>query len=199
MFLLKSPHRSAFDPVLVFDPVFLRCPEIGDYEAWAALREDSRAHLIRWEQDWSPEYITYASYKQRLRQFERDAKRSSSLSLFAFRSEDHALVGGLTLSHIRYGASRAATLGYWIGAPFARQGYGKATVEAALAHAFDGLDLNRVEAACQPGNIASQRLLLACGFALEGHAEDYLKINGQWREHDLFALTARRYCEREEA
>lgn len=196
MFLTKSPERSAFDPVLVRDPVYLRAPAAADYEDWARLREESREHLIKWEQDWAPEDLSVSAYRRRLRLFERDAKRAGGLSLFVFHRSDRTLVGGLTLTNIRYGAARAGTLGYWIGASFLRRGFGSAAVEALLSHAFETLDLNRVEAACQPENVASQRLLRSCGFTREGRASDYLKINGRWFDHDLYAMTARRFRER---
>lgn len=196
MFLTKSSVRSAFDPILVRDPVYLRSPQARDYTEWAELREHSRTHLIRWEQDWAPENLTLASFRQRLRQFDRDAKRACGLSLFVFRRSDSVLVGGLTLTNIRYGAARAATIGYWIGEPYIKCGFGLAAVSALLVHVFDSLGLNRVEAACQRGNIASQRLLVSSGFHREGQAEDYLKINGKWRDHDLYAVTARRHRER---
>ena len=196
MFLLKSKNRSAFDPILVHEPIYLRSPQLSDYQPWRALREESRAHLTRWEQDWAAENLTLSSFRQRLRHFERDSRRASGLSLFCFRQDDDALVGGLSLTNIRYGAARAGSLGYWIGGPFVGQGLGRALVEALLSHAFDGLNLNRIEAACQSENSASQRLLNGCGFTLEGHAEDYLKINGAWRDHDLFAITARAYKRR---
>jgi len=196
MFLSKSPVRSAFDPILVEDPVFLRSPAASDHKEWARLRELSRPHLITWEQDWTPELLSVASYRRRLRLFEREAKSASGLSLFIFLSDDRALVGGLTLTNIRYGAARAGTLGYWIGAPYLCKGYGAAAVEALLAHAIETLDLNRIEAACQTGNVASQRLLTAAGFSREGSARDYLKINAEWCDHDLYAITARSYRER---
>jgi len=195
MFLTKSSSRSAFDPILVHDPIFLRSPATGDFKEWAGLREQSRPHLITWEQDWTPDLLSLASYRRRLRVFEREAKSAKGLSFFIFRGDDQALVGGLTLTNIRYGAARAGTLGYWIGAPYLRKGYGAAAVEALLAHAIETLDLNRIEAACQTGNVASQRLLTAAGFLHEGSARDYLKINGKWCDHDLYAITARGYGE----
>ncbi|MHA7872769.1 MAG: GNAT family N-acetyltransferase [Hyphococcus sp.] len=193
MFLTNTTARSVFEPTLVNGPVYLRPPETGDHGAWALLRTESRPHLVKWEQDWTADSLTLASFRHRLRAYEKDARRASGLSLFVFRAADDALLGGLTLTNIRYGAARAGTLGYWIGAAHARKGYGKAAVDALLAHAFGAIDLNRVEAACHPDNAASQRLLAACGFAREGRAEDYLRINGKWRDHDLFAMTARRY------
>jgi ribosomal-protein-alanine N-acetyltransferase len=58
----------------------------------------------------------------------------------------------------------------------------------AVSFAFDSLRLHRVEAACLPENQASRRLLLRVGFSEEGYARQYLKINGRWQDHLLFAL-----------
>jgi ribosomal-protein-alanine N-acetyltransferase len=70
----------------------------------------------------------------------------------------------------------------------AGHGYTTAAVRAVVRYAFEDLDLHRVEAACQPDNIASRRVLEKCGFTQEGIARAYLKINGQWRDHLLFGI-----------
>lgn len=197
MLQLKTPPRSAFDPVLVRDPVYLRAPEVGDHDAWARLREQSRAHLVLWEEDWSPEDLSLTAYRRRLRHFSREARSAGGLTLFVFERDSRALVGGAALANIRYGAARTCVLGYWIGAPYVRRGFGAAAADAVLGHAFGAIGLNRVEAACQPENEASHALLAKCGFRHEGRAWDYLRINGHWRDHDLFAITAREYCSRE--
>ncbi len=193
MLFTTAPSNPAFNPVLVEEPLILRAPAPSDYAAWAALREDSRAHLTEWEERWTQEQASLAAYKQRLRLYDRDRRRGGGLYLFAFRMKDNALVGGVTLSNIRYGASRSALLGYWVGAPYVRRGYGTAVVKAIAAHAFDAIELNRLAAACQPENIASQNLLERCGFSREGLARDYLMINGAWRDHFIYALIASDY------
>lgn len=193
MFLIKSPPRSAFDPILVRDPVLLRAGKLSDYPQWATLREESRSHLVLWEEDWARHELAPAYFKRRLKLSEREMRRGSSLPLFIFRSGDEAMVGGASLSNVRYGASRSAHLGYWIGAPYTRRGYGAAAVRALLDHAFETIELNRVEAACQPENAASMRLLNALGFREEGLARSYLRINGAWRDHLIFAFTAADY------
>ena len=104
-----------------------------------------------------------------------------------FRSDDNALVGGLTLANIRRGVAQAGSLGYWIGAPFARQGYMTAAVRALVPFAFGTLRLHRIEAACIPANAASIRLLEKTGFQREGYAREYLCINGVWQDHLLYA------------
>ena len=61
-------------------------------------------------------------------------------------------------------------------------------VKAMLPFAFATLGLHRLEAACLPHNYSSARVLLKAGFKREGMARRYLKINGLWQDHDLFAL-----------
>lgn len=62
-----------------------------------------------------------------------------------------------------------------------------------LPFVFDTLNLHRIEAACLPDNMASRRVLSANGFREIGIAENYLQINGEWRDHMLFALTREHY------
>lgn len=190
MFLTKSPSHPAFDPVLVRDPVYLRTAKLSDHSEWMALREMSREHLIAWEEDWAPHDLSLSAFKQRLAAQAKDARRGGGLSLLIFRRQDRVLVGGATLSNIRYGASRSGILGYWIGAPYARRGYGSVAVRAVIDHAFEAINLHRIVAACQPENAASQNLLERCGFRKEGLARGYLKINGEWRDHLIYSLIA---------
>jgi ribosomal-protein-alanine N-acetyltransferase len=63
-----------------------------------------------------------------------------------------------------------------------------AAVRAVVPFVFDSLELHRLEAACLPENTASMRLLERVGFKREGLARQYLRINGDWRDHVLYAL-----------
>jgi ribosomal-protein-alanine N-acetyltransferase len=97
------------------------------------------------------------------------------------------MVGGLTLANIRRGVAQAGSIGYWVGAPFARKGYMTAAVRALIPFGFRTLGLHRLEAACIPANIASISLLEKTGFTREGYARSYLCINGVWQDHLLYA------------
>ena len=96
-------------------------------------------------------------------------------------------VGGLTLANIRRGVAQAGAIGYWVGAPFARQGYMTAAMRALIPFCFGTLRLHRLEAACIPSNAASIALLEKTGFRREGYARSYLCINGIWQDHLLYA------------
>lgn len=167
--------------------VYLRNSEMRDYPAWAELRERSRAFLTPWEPTWPADDLTRASFRYRVRRHAEEMARDEAYSFFVFREADDVLVGGLTLGHVRRGVSQAATLGYWMGQPYAGKGYMSRAVRVALDHAFNRQRLHRVEAACLPSNDRSIRLLERNGFKQEGFARAYLNINGQWRDHLLFA------------
>ena len=170
------------------DGVFLREPQMSDYKTWAALRTQSRAFLEPWEPRWAREELTRDTYRRRIRYYYRDARQDLGYAFFLFRTSDNALIGGLTLSNIRRGVSQSCSLGYWIGEPYARQGYMTKGVRAVIWFVFDVLRLHRLEAACLPENKASAALLNRTGFQYEGLARRYLKINGIWQDHWLFAL-----------
>jgi len=170
------------------DGLYLRASEMRDYVEWAELREKSRSFLTPWEPLWPIDDLTRASFRYRVRRHAEEMARDEAYSFFIFREEDDALLGGLSFGHVRRGVSQAATLGYWMGEPFAGKGYMTRAVRAACAYAFEKRGFHRVEAACLPTNEPSKRLLERVGFKQEGYARSYLNINGQWRDHLLYAL-----------
>lgn len=168
--------------------VYLRPSEMRDYVEWATLREQSRAFLTPWEPIWPVDDLTRASFRYRVRRHAEEMARDEAYSFFLFREEDDVLLGGLSFGYVRRGVSQAATLGYWMGEPYAGKGYMTRAVRAACAYVFEKQGLHRIEAACLPNNEPSKRLLERVGFKQEGYARAYLAINGQWRDHLLFAL-----------
>jgi ribosomal-protein-alanine N-acetyltransferase len=168
--------------------VYLRHPVMQDYAAWAELRALSRQHLTPWEPQWTRDELTRSSFRRRLRQFQRELREDQGYGYLIFSDPGGTLLGGLNISNVRRGVAQAASIGYWMGAPYAGRGLMTAAVRAAVNFAFTSLRLNRLEAACLPDNVASARVLEKVGFMREGRARRYLKINGQWKDHNLFAL-----------
>ena len=165
----------------------LRPPAHSDFNAWKALRLSSRAFLTPWEPSWAEDHLTRKSFTNRVYWAGRAVSQGTALPLFLIRREDQSLLGAITLDNIRRGPAQSGTLGYWIGQPFARQGYMAEAIAAVVHHSFSRMDLSRVEAACLPENTASRGLLERSGFKYEGVAQSYLQINGRWRTHVLYA------------
>lgn len=188
MALLRTTSPSDFGPIIESERVMLRTPQMSDYPAWAELRASSREFLVPWEPRWAMDELTRASFRRRVRHYQRDLREDIGYALFAYSVATGGLVGGVTLCNVRRGVTQSCTLGYWIGAQYAQQGYMTAAVRAVVPYVFDSLDLHRLEAACLPTNTASMRLLEKTGFKREGLARRYLRINGGWQDHLLYAL-----------
>lgn len=165
----------------------LRPPMHSDFRAWAALRHESQDFLVPWEPTWAPDHLSRKAFTNRVYWAQRSIANGTAMPVFIFRRDDDALVGAITLDHIKRGPAQSGITGYWIGAPFARQGYMREAIQAVVHHAFTVMDLSRIEAGCLPENTASRRLLEQCGYKYEGVAQSYLQINGRWRNHVLYA------------
>jgi len=103
-------------------------------------------------------------------------------------NENSAIVGVFNLSQIFMGGFRSAYLGYYVGAPFASQGYMSEGLQLVLNEAFKRLKLHRIEANIQPNNTSSIALVSRAGFSREGYSRRYLKIGGRWRDHERWAI-----------
>ena len=165
----------------------LRLPQHSDFNAWTGLRQESRDFLVPWEPTWAADHLSRKAFTNRVYWAQRASRAGTAIPFFLERNVDGALLGAITIDNIRRGPAQMATIGYWIGAPHARQGYMAEAIEAVTRHAFTVLDLSRIEAACLPDNAASRAALERAGFKYEGVAQSFLQINGRWRTHVLYA------------
>lgn len=102
----------------------------------------------------------------------------------------HRLVGQLTVSSITWGSLRSANIGYWVDETVAGRGITPTAVALAVDHCFRAAGMHRIEVCIRPENAASLRVVHKLGFRAEGLRRAYLHIDGDWRDHEAFALTA---------
>jgi ribosomal-protein-alanine N-acetyltransferase len=190
MALLKPSLMFEPSPVLRAGSIALRVPVMSDFERWAELRGASRHHLVPFEPQWSSDELSRSAFRERIRRYHRDMKDDYGYAFFMVRPADDAILGGITLSNVRRGVTQAATVGYWVGAPFVRRGYASSALGAVVTYAIETLRLHRIEAASMPANAPSLGVLDKAGFQREGLARKYLKINGLWEDHVLLARVA---------
>ena len=185
---LKIISARESSPELRGVHVFLQTPNVSHYKEWSTLREKNKEFLTPYEPKWAQNGLTLGFYKKRLarQKIERQAGRGAFF--FIFEKNTNELIGGINLNNIQYGAAYHASLGYWLGEDFQRQGYMAEALSLMKMYAFNGLNLKRLNAACLPDNERSVRLLEKAGFTEEGYAPKYLQINGVWQDHRLFGL-----------
>lgn len=102
---------------------------------------------------------------------------------------DGALAGVININEIVRGAFGSGYLGYYGFLPHAGRGYMREGLRSVVARAFGQYGLHRLEANIQPGNGRSKALVEGLGFRYEGYSPKYLRIGGQWRDHERWALT----------
>lgn len=103
--------------------------------------------------------------------------------------DTNEIVGVVNLSQIFYGGFQNAYLSYYVDVDFADRGLMSEGVSLAIDYAFDTLKLHRLEANIQPENEKSINLVKRLGFSQEGFSQRYLQVNGEWRDHERWALT----------
>ena len=118
------------------------------------------------------------------------SRRARRLPSSSSRTRSGELLGGITLGNIRHGVAQTGQIGYWIGERYAGQGFMVEALRAGFRLRFETLRLHRIEAACIPDNERSMRVLEKAGFQREGLLRSYLRINGVWQDHYLYALIA---------
>lgn len=119
----------------------------------------------------------------------RNAGDDAVLLLSCLR-ETGAIVGSFQLSQIFRGGFQNGCLGFFAVAGYEGRGLMTEGLQLTLRHAFSELGLHRVEANVQPANARSRALVERCGFRHEGFSPRYLRVGGEWRDHERYAITA---------
>ena len=174
----------------------LRAPAPDDWPQWAELRTASRAFLAPWEPTWPEDALTRDHFRRRLRHYMKEWRSGEGYTFFVFLKDGRRLAGGISVGNVRRGVAQTASVGYWMGQRHAGQGIMTEALLAMMPFVFDEIGLHRIEAACLPHNEPSKAVLRKCGFREEGLARQYLRINGVWHDHLLFALLASEFRRR---
>jgi ribosomal-protein-alanine N-acetyltransferase len=190
MAFLRSSLISDVATTVRGERVILRAPQLVDYGPWAEMRAESRTHLQPWEPTWPRDDLTKSTFKRRVRHYQREARADQGYAFLVIDPADDRLVGGIALTNVQRGVTQSASVGYWLGRSELGRGYMADALGAIVRFSFQQLRLHRLEAATQPQNAPSIRVLERNGFVREGYARGYLRIDGQWRDHLLFGLGA---------
>ncbi len=177
---LESHRASSLE--LRGERITLRPPRSGDARAFGLLRKKS-APVYRGLMVPFTGKDLFAEYLQRCR-------RDDFFGFLICRNFDGVILGNINLFHVVLQRLRSACVGYFVGAPFSRNGYASEALQLVLRFAFQQVKLNRVEANIQPQNAPSLAMVKRAGFTREGYSRRYLKIAGRWRDHERWAMLA---------
>jgi ribosomal-protein-alanine N-acetyltransferase len=179
-------------PVVLRDgPVTLRPYHRSDGRVWSAVRRANEHWLAQWEPTLpGPWYDLNGpdSFRYVLRELRRAARTGEAMP-FAVCYEGQ-LVGQLSIGNIVRRALCSGYAGYWIDVRAAGRGIIPTALALVVDHAFHSGGLHRIEVNIRPENTPSRRVVEKLGFREEAYHPRYLHIDGDWRDHVGYALTA---------
>ena len=166
----------------------LRPLSIRDRTAWRAARRRNQAWLGPWDATAPPGSAARPrSFTTMVRGMRSEARAGRQLP-FAIEY-DGRFVGQLTVNNVVRGSAQFASLGYWVDEQYAGRGITPRAVAMVIDHCFEKVGLHRVEIAIRPENTASLRVVEKLGIQQIGYAPKFLHIDGDWRDHRIFAVT----------
>jgi len=157
-------------------------PDAADEEAFLKAMRDS----IGLHHPWVAAPKDHAGWQRYMARLER----INEAGFLVKRIHDGVLCGVINLNIITYEALCSAYVSYYGVIGLVEQGYMKEGMLQIIQHAFDDLGLHRLEANIQSGNLASIGLAQGTGFKYEGYSPRFLRINGEWCDHERWAVLA---------
>lgn len=148
----------------------------------------NRSFLKKWESSKRDDFFS-AEYHESLLNLEKnEIENGTRLKLWIYLKEKDSLIGYINFGNIIRGSFESSYLGYKLDDSFKNKGYMTEALRKAIDYYFSVLKLHRIEVNMMPSNLPSQKVVQKLGFAKEGLAKKYLKINGKWEDHIHFSL-----------
>jgi ribosomal-protein-alanine N-acetyltransferase len=170
--------------------IYLRQWQPQDAVALLAYRLENRSFLQPFEPAQHNDQFTSQFAEQKIEQWIDESVSDIGYAFGIFLKESDLLVGTIHLNRVIRGPLFNCLVGYSMAQRFNGQGLMTEAVGISLTIAFGPLGLHRVEAGVMPRNIGSMRILEKNGFRQEGLFRKYLRINGEWEDHAVFAILA---------
>ncbi|MCH2137375.1 MAG: GNAT family N-acetyltransferase [Phycisphaerales bacterium] len=172
------------------DRITLRAPRVTDAGDVLAVRHRSRAFLGPWIPMMAPEDDHLRSCKAQIRHQRNQWRNDQAYALVVADRRTDRFIGRVTFTEVVRSVFQNAALGYWIDVEYAGRGLMSEALSLALGVAFGSMGLHRAQAAIRPHNVASLALARRCGLRREGLAARFLFIDGEWADHEIYAITA---------
>jgi len=169
------------------DDLVLRPLVAADAERWQAARARNAEWLRPWDATNPAGGSASSSYGAVVRRMRRLAR--SGLALPFVIEVDGRFSGQVTVNNVLRGSAQWASIGYWLDQSVAGRGIMPRAVAMVIDHCFGPVGLHRVEICVRPENTNSLRVVEKLGMHEVGYAPRFLHIDGDWRDHRVFAVT----------
>ena len=122
------------------------------------------------------------------REYVNEMRTDENKAFVVFNKSNKKMIGIIELRDIYMYDFKNSYIIYFGFSPNLKKGLMKDAVKLVIKLAFKKLKLHRLEANIQPTNLASLALARSCGFNHEGYSPKFIKKNGQWKDHERWAI-----------
>lgn len=168
--------------------VYIRRAQVDDAEALCAFHARNRVFFDPTRPAWSEEEFELESIRERLNGNKRRWEQDEAYCFHVFLNETDELVGTVDLVFVKRGPLQSAMLGYELDQAHNGKGLMTEAARLCIAFGFEHAKFHRIEAGAMPRNEGSNRVLEKLGFTLEGLNRKIVQINGEWEDHNLWAM-----------
>lgn len=170
------------------DTIELRGLQRDDRADWERLRAHNGDWLRPWEATLPEGPEPPLGFRALRRGLDRLARAGHALPFVI--AVDGVLVGQMHLFDIVWGSRWTASAGYWLDRFATGRGVATWALAMLIDHAIHDVGLHRVEVSIRPENTASLALARRLGLPEEGFRAGLVHVDGAWRDHIGFAITA---------
>lgn len=153
-------------------------------------RADEFVRSVRRSRELHRGLVSPPNTREKFQQYVRGLRQKNRDGFFVSPADSDDIVGVVNVNEIVRGSFQSAYLGYYAFVPFAGLGLMHRGLELTIDYCFKKSRLHRLEANIQPENERSISLIRGLGFRLEGLSLRYLKVCGQWQDHQRWAILA---------
>lgn len=168
--------------------IVLRPLQRSDRRAWTQLRAEEEAWLRPWEATIPGPVSPLLGFGRLRRVLDRAARAGGQLPFVI--EVDGELAGQMQLFDVAWGSRYAGTAGYWLGQRFTGRGAATWGLALLIDYALTSYGLHRIEVNIRPENVASLAVVRRLGLQQEGLRRQLVHVDGAWRDHLGFAITA---------
>jgi len=156
-------------------------------EELTALWNINRKFLEKWQAVKNDYFFTLEGQEREMG-LDFEAEEAATDFTMAVCLEEE-IIGRISVNHVLHGNYSTGTLGYWISETQNGKGHGTTAVMLACDFAFNTLNLHRLQAMIMPANLSSVAVVERLKFRYEGTGKSIIKVNGEWEDHQIFAIT----------
>jgi ribosomal-protein-serine acetyltransferase len=169
----------------VADGAYLRLLEEPDAEELHELVDRNRAHLAEW-MPWAADQTLEQTANFIRAALRRHAERNGFEMALVL---DERIIGAAGFAGIDW-VARATSVGYWLAEEHQGRGLMTRAVKSLVDHAFDELELHRVEIQAAKDNLRSRAIPERLGFQEEGTLREAERAGGRYLDLVVYGLLA---------